>query len=220
MDHRRSMADTSGQTYEEPLLAGWAARGWGMGGGTWAMKACLPAMVLLRAVEGGERRACRVVVEVAVGNALPASSGRVALTTLRDGPPAGRSGRRRPWAGRTATSAVGGRLFGWFFLRLGFLLEGDERPSVSVSVFRSGCSGCPLSHVLLLRSFPRTRPLLPIPNCPPPIGRPRPMLRRTASHLIHHPYHIIASSDNHHIAPLAPPAPPPLLISNSAELML
>jgi hypothetical protein len=95
-------------------------------------------------------------------------------------------------------------LLGWFFLRLGFLLEGDERPSVSVSVFQSGCSGCPLSHVLLLRSFPRTRPLLPIPNCPPPIGRSRPMLRRTAPHLIHHPYHIIASSDNHHIAPLAP----------------
>jgi hypothetical protein len=79
------------------------------------MKACLPAMVLLRAVEGGERRACRVVVEVAVGNALPASSGRVALSTLRDGPPAGRSGRRRPWAARQPVQSAAG-CFVWMIL--------------------------------------------------------------------------------------------------------
>jgi hypothetical protein len=134
MDHRRSMAGTSGQTYEEPLLAGWAARGWGMGGGTWAMKACLPAMVLLRAVEGGERRAWRVVVEVAVGNALPASSGRVALSTLRDGPPAGRSGRRRPWAGQQPVQSAAGCFVWMVLLVVGFLSERDERPSVPVPV--------------------------------------------------------------------------------------
>jgi hypothetical protein len=192
MDHRRSMADTSGQTYEEPLLAGWAARGWGMGGGTWAMKACLPAMVLLRAVEGGERRACRVVVEVAVGNALPASSGRVALSTLRDGPPAGRSGRRRPWAGRAATSAVGGGLFGWFFLWPGFYWRGPLRLCPSLSVWVLWVLWVPLSRaapaLLPSHSPAPAHSQLPASHWPAPAHAPS---HRSPPHSPPIPYHSI-----------------------------
>jgi hypothetical protein len=152
------------------------------------------------------RRACRVVVEVAVGNALPASSGRVALTTLRDGPPAGRSGRRRPWAGRAGQVARKCRVqsAGVWLFEFFCLLETYGSVSVSLGL------GLLCSHVLRLLLL-----LLLPSHSPSPAHSQLPASHwRVPAHAPSHrspphspPYHITSSSHNYHIALLSPLLP-------------